>query len=92
MKLSSKLKKERTCFPPLIFLLFWSLRAFPIICLSQKIVLVCTSLTFVDLVKGDDTALNNVLEAVDKIKESAVSTNRVFVVEVMGSTGYLVTY
>ena len=39
---------------------------------------------------GADTALNNITEAVDKIKQSAVASNRCFVVEVMGQTcGYL---
>ncbi len=33
---------------------------------------------------GADTALNSIIEAVDKIKESAVANQRVFVVEVMG--------
>jgi len=39
---------------------------------------------------GADTALNNIVEAVDKIKQSAVATKRCFVVEVMGHyCGYL---
>jgi 6-phosphofructokinase 1 len=39
---------------------------------------------------GCDTALNNIIEAVDKIKQSAVATNRCIVVEVMGYyCGYL---
>lgn len=39
---------------------------------------------------GSDTALNNIVEAVDKIKQSAVASRRVFVVEVMGRyCGYL---
>lgn len=39
---------------------------------------------------GADTALNNIVEAVDKIKQSAVATRRVFIVEVMGRySGYL---
>jgi 6-phosphofructokinase 1 len=39
---------------------------------------------------GADTALNNITEAIDKIKQSAVASNRVFVVEVMGQyCGYL---
>lgn len=39
---------------------------------------------------GADTAINNIVEAVDKIKESAVASNRTFVVEVMGRyCGYL---
>jgi 6-phosphofructokinase 1 len=39
---------------------------------------------------GADTALNNIVEAVDKIKDSAVALKRCFVVEVMGrKCGYL---
>jgi 6-phosphofructokinase 1 len=39
---------------------------------------------------GADTALNNIVGAVDKIKQSAVATRRCFVVEVMGGfCGYL---
>jgi len=39
---------------------------------------------------GADTALNSIVEAIDKIKESAVASNRTFVVEVMGRyCGYL---
>jgi 6-phosphofructokinase 1 len=39
---------------------------------------------------GADTALNNIAEAVDKIKDSAVALRRCFVVEVMGRyCGYL---
>ena len=39
---------------------------------------------------GSDTALNNIIEAVDKIKQSAVASRRTFVVEVMGRyCGYL---
>ena len=39
---------------------------------------------------GSDTALNNIVGAVDKIKQSAVASKRCFVVEVMGRRcGYL---
>lgn len=39
---------------------------------------------------GADTALNSIVEAVDKIKQSAVASRRCFVVEVMGHyCGYL---
>lgn len=39
---------------------------------------------------GADTALNSIVSAVDKIKQSAVASRRVFVVEVMGRRcGYL---
>src|SRR3989337_4022396 len=43
-----------------------------------------------DLSVGADTALNNIVEAVDKIKHSAVALRRCFIVEVMGrKCGYL---
>ena len=43
-----------------------------------------------ELSVGADTALNNIVEAVDKIKQTAVALRRVFVVEVMGrKCGYL---
>ncbi|EGC35526.1 hypothetical protein DICPUDRAFT_55132 [Dictyostelium purpureum] len=39
---------------------------------------------------GADTSLNNTLDALDKIKQSAVASRRLFVVEVMGAhCGYL---
>ncbi len=39
---------------------------------------------------GADTALNNIIDVVDKIKQSAVAARRCFVVEVMGGNcGYL---
>jgi len=37
-----------------------------------------------DFCMGADTALNNIVDAVDKIKESAVASTRTFVVEVFG--------
>lgn len=43
-----------------------------------------------DLSVGADTALNCIVDAVDKIKQSAVASRRCFVVEVMGNQcGYL---
>ncbi len=43
-----------------------------------------------ELSVGADTALNSIIEGVDKIKQSAVASRRVFVVEVMGrKCGYL---
>jgi 6-phosphofructokinase 1 len=43
-----------------------------------------------ELSVGADTALNNIISAIDKIKQSAVASQRVFVVEVMGRyCGYL---
>eukprot|EP00012_Vannella_robusta_P009065 CAMPEP_0206205796 /NCGR_PEP_ID=MMETSP0166-20121206/14472_1 /ASSEMBLY_ACC=CAM_ASM_000260 /TAXON_ID=95228 /ORGANISM="Vannella robusta, Strain DIVA3 518/3/11/1/6" /LENGTH=786 /DNA_ID=CAMNT_0053625961 /DNA_START=97 /DNA_END=2454 /DNA_ORIENTATION=+ len=39
---------------------------------------------------GTDTALNSIVEAVDKIKESAIAQRRIYVIEVMGANcGYL---
>jgi 6-phosphofructokinase 1 len=59
----------------------------PIICLPASI---NNNLPGSELAIGADTALNNIAEAVDKIKQSAVATRRVFVVEVMGRyCGYL---
>jgi len=43
-----------------------------------------------DFTIGFDTALNTVVDAVDKIKDTAASHNRLFFIEVMGrDTGYL---
>ncbi len=59
----------------------------PMICLPASI---NNHLPGTDLSIGADTALNNITEAVDKIKDSAIAQNRVFVVEVMGRhCGYL---
>eukprot|EP01118_Nematostelium_gracile_P007768 TRINITY_DN2540_c0_g1_i2.p1 TRINITY_DN2540_c0_g1~~TRINITY_DN2540_c0_g1_i2.p1 ORF type:complete len:693 (-),score=191.55 TRINITY_DN2540_c0_g1_i2:198-2093(-) len=38
---------------------------------------------------GCDTSLNNVVECCDKIKQSAVSSAKLFFVEVMGTSGFL---
>jgi 6-phosphofructokinase 1 len=53
----------------------------PIVCLPATI---NNNLPGTDFSVGTDTALNSIIEAVDKIKESAVANQRVFVVEVMG--------
>ncbi len=59
----------------------------PIVCLPATI---NNNLPGTDFSVGADTALNSIIDAVDKIKESAVATKRVFVVEVMGRyCGYL---
>jgi 6-phosphofructokinase 1 len=59
----------------------------PIVCLPATI---NNNLPGSDLSIGADTALNNIVEAVDKIKQSAVALRRCFVVEVMGrKCGYL---
>ena len=59
----------------------------PIVCLPASI---DNDLPGSELSVGADTALNNIVEAIDKIKESAVASRRAFVVEVMGRhCGYL---
>ncbi len=59
----------------------------PILCLPASI---DNNLPGSELSIGADTALNNIIEAVDKIKQSAVASNRCFIVEVMGRyCGYL---
>lgn len=59
----------------------------PIICVPASI---NNNLPGAELSIGADTALNNIVNAVDKIKQSAVASRRVFVVEVMGrNCGYL---
>ena len=59
----------------------------PIICLPASI---NNNLPGSELSIGADTALNNIVEAIDKIKQSAVAARRCFVVEVMGHyCGYL---
>jgi 6-phosphofructokinase 1 len=59
----------------------------PIICLPASI---NNNLPGSELSIGSDTALNSIVDAVDKIKQSAVATRRCFVVEVMGHyCGYL---
>jgi 6-phosphofructokinase 1 len=59
----------------------------PIVCLPASI---NNNLPGSEFSIGADTALNSIVEAVDKIKQSAVATRRCFVVEVMGHwCGYL---
>jgi 6-phosphofructokinase 1 len=59
----------------------------PIICLPASI---NNNLPGSELSVGADSALNSIVTAVDKIKQSAVATRRCFVVEVMGrDSGYL---
>jgi 6-phosphofructokinase 1 len=59
----------------------------PIICLPATI---DNNMPGSELSIGADTALNSIVEAVDKIKQSAVASLRCFVVEVMGRyCGYL---
>lgn len=59
----------------------------PIVCLPASI---NNNLPGSELSIGADTALNNITQAVDKIKDSAVALRRCFIVEVMGRMcGYL---
>jgi 6-phosphofructokinase 1 len=59
----------------------------PIICMPATI---NNNLPGTDICIGSDTALNNIVDVVDKIKQSAVAARRCFVVEVMGRyCGYL---
>jgi len=59
----------------------------PIVCLPASI---DNNLPGSELSIGADTALNSIIDAVDKIKQSAVASQRCFVVEVMGrDCGYL---
>ena len=73
-----KLFSERANFPAFNI---------PIICLPATI---DNNLPGSELSIGADTALNNILDAVDKIKQSAEASSRCFIVEVMGRyCGYL---
>jgi 6-phosphofructokinase 1 len=74
----NKLYSERSNFPAFNI---------PMLCLPASI---NNNLPGSELSIGADTALNNIVDAVDKIKQSAVATRRCFVVEVMGHwCGYL---
>ena len=73
-----KLMAQRKTFPA---------NNLPIVCVPASI---NNNLPGAELSIGADTALNNIVQAVDKIKQSAVASRRVFVVEVMGhNCGYL---
>src|SRR5581483_8764759 len=59
----------------------------PIICLPASI---DNNLPCSDLSIGADTALNNIVWAVDRIKQAAIAQRRCYIVEVMGRyCGYL---
>ncbi|MFO7959977.1 MAG: 6-phosphofructokinase [Nitriliruptoraceae bacterium] len=61
--------------------------ALPIVCLP---VTISNDVPATELTLGADTALNAIVENVDKIKQSAVASTRAFVIEVMGKeSGYL---
>ncbi len=73
-----KLYSERHIFPAFNI---------PIICLPATI---DNNLPGSELSLGADTALNSIVHAVDRIKQSAVASRRCFIVEVMGrDCGYL---
>ena len=73
-----KLYEERHNFPAFNI---------PFICIPASI---NNNLPGSELSIGADTALNSIVEVVDKIKQSAVALNRCFIVEVMGRyCGYL---
>jgi 6-phosphofructokinase 1 len=73
-----KLFSERHIFPAFNI---------PMICLPATI---DNNLPGSELSIGADTALNSIVEAIDRIKQSAVASRRCFVVEVMGrDCGYL---
>ena len=73
-----KMYNERSNFPSF---------EIPIVCMPASI---NNNLPGSEFSIGADTALNNIVDAVDKIKQSAVATRRCFVVEVMGHwCGYL---
>jgi 6-phosphofructokinase 1 len=73
-----RLWKERENFPAYNI---------PLLCLPATI---NNNLPGSELSIGADTAVNNIVDAVDKIKQSSGSLHRCFVVEVMGrSCGYL---
>jgi len=61
--------------------------AIPVVCLPATI---NNDLPGSEMTIGADTALNTIVTNVDKVKESAVASHRVYVVEVMGrDSGYL---
>jgi 6-phosphofructokinase 1 len=73
-----RMLQQRGSYPPL---------SIPIVCLPATI---SNNLPGTENSIGADTALNSIIENVDKIKESAVANRRCFVVEVMGGNcGYL---
>lgn len=59
----------------------------PIVCIPASI---DNNLPGAEQSIGSDTALNSISEVIDKIKQSAVASNRCFIIEVMGGyCGYL---
>lgn len=77
-KTASHLRQQVMHYPSL---------AIPILCVPATI---DNNLPGSDLTIGTDTALNNIVQVIDKIKQSAVANQRCFIVEVMGrDCGYL---
>lgn len=73
-----RMLQQRASYPPL---------SIPVVCMPATI---SNNLPGTENSIGADTALNSIIENVDKIKESAVANRRCFVVEVMGGDcGYL---
>lgn len=73
-----ELKRRRGQYPAL---------AIPVICVPATI---NNDLPGTEMTIGADTALNTIVTNVDKVKESAVASQRVYVVEVMGrDSGFL---
>ena len=73
-----RLARERSRFPAL---------AIPMVCVPATI---DNNLPGTELSIGADTALNTIVESIDRIKQSAMAANRCFVIETMGrQCGYL---
>ena len=65
----------------------YNIEGFPVICIPATI---DNDLYGTDMCIGVDTALNTVITAIDKIKDTASSHRRAFIIEVMGrNCGYL---
>jgi len=57
---------------------------------SNTLLLACRHIAGTDYSIGFDTAVNTALDAIDKIRDTATSHERLFVIEVMGrSAGFL---
>lgn len=62
-------------------------RGFPVVTIPSTI---DNDLCYTDITLGVDTALNTVLDAIDKIRDTASSLHRAFLIETMGrDSGYL---
>jgi len=66
---------------------FWQRCRVPVIAVPATI---DNDINGTDFAIGDDTAVNTALEAIDKIRDTASSLERIFIVEVMGrDSGYI---